>query len=1235
MKSQESSIFRAEREQRRESLEKLLRERIVILDGPRGTMIQKLGLSEDQFRGERFRDFSRPLKGNNDILNLTLPERIEEIHRQFFEAGADIAGTNTFNSNSISQSDYGTQELCRELNVEAARIARRAADKFSAAHGRQTFVAGAVGPTNRTASISPDVNRPEIRNTSFEELVQAYAQQMRGLIDGGVDLLLVETIFDTLNAKAALYAAEAVFEEQGFRVPVGISVTISDASGRTLSGQTVEAFWSSVHHARPFCVGLNCALGAKDMEPHLRALDSLADCRIHCYPNAGLPDELGQYKETPKMMADVLAGYARNGWLNLVGGCCGSTPEHIAAIAQAVRGIAPRGEKKFAPALHLSGLEPFNLVGEKAPFMLIGERTNVAGSINFKKLVQQGKFDEALGVARQQVEGGANVIDINFDDGLLDGVACMKRFLNLIAGEPDIARVPLMIDSSKWEVIEAGLGCVQGKGIVNSISLKAGEAEFARHAKQVLRYGAALVVMAFDEAGQAATRDDKVRICRRAYEILTQKVGFPAEDIIFDANVLSVGTGMEEHERYALDFIEALPLIKAQCPGCRTSGGISNVSFAFRGNNAVREAMHSVFLYHAIKAGLDMGIVNAGMLAVYEDIDPVLRELVEDVILARRKDATERLIELAQKIKTGGGAASADKAAQDDRLAWRSEGFAKRIEHALVKGVTDFVEEDVEEARQALGSSLGVIEGPLMDGMKVVGQLFGEGKMFLPQVVKSARVMKRAVAYLTPFMNAEKSASGFAISSAGKFVIATVKGDVHDIGKNIVGVVLSCNNYEVVDLGTMVPAEKIIEAARREKADFVGLSGLITPSLDEMASNAALMQSQGLDIPLLIGGATTSRLHTALKIAPNYSGPVVHVRDASLAVGICNSLLHDRENFAAKLRQEQERDRIAYRTRSDGGLLPLEEARRLSFKTDWNSADIAVPQRLGVQVYKDVDPALVAPFIDWSPFFWAWELKGKFPAILDHPKWGEQARDLYDEARRLLDDIVANRRFGLKAVVGFWRANSEGDDVVLYSDEARTREAARFVFKRQQKLKQLDPEGPYFCLADFVAPRESGLTDYVGAFAVTSGYEVNEFAKSFRDKGDDYSAIVVQALGDRFAEAMAEYMHKQVRIQLGYGREENLSHEDLIAEKYRGIRPAIGYPSIPDHGDKLTLWGLMGVRENVGISLTESLAMNPPGSVSGLYLSHPASQYFDVGPIGEDQSKDVKKREQAKRLKLD
>jgi 5-methyltetrahydrofolate--homocysteine methyltransferase len=1207
-------------------LQGLIGQRIVMLDGPRGTMIQMAGLTEAQFRGERFKDFPRPLKGNNDILCLTQPDLIAGIHRKFFEVGADITGTNSFNSNQISQSDYGMQDLCYEINFAAANIARRVADEIAIEQNRPTFVAGACGPTNRTASLSPDVNRPEIRNVTFEDLVQAYAEQMRGLIDGGADFLLVETIFDTLNAKAAVFAAESVFDDYGFRVPVGISVTISDASGRTLSGQTIEAFWHSIRHAKPFCVGLNCALGAEDMEPHLRLLSAIADCPIHCYPNAGLPDELGQYKETPEMMAATMAKYARNGWLNLLGGCCGSTPAHIKAMAEAVHGIKPRKTPADKPSMRLSGLEPFKLQGDKAPFMMIGERTNVAGSINFRKLVQQEKFDEALSVARQQVEGGANAIDINFDDGLLDGVACMKRFMNLVAGEPDIARVPIMVDSSRWEVIETGLRCMQGKGIVNSISLKAGEEPFIEHARLIKRYGAAMVVMAFDEQGQAVTKAEKVRVCKRAYDILTQKVGVSPEDIIFDANVLSVGTGIEEHARYAIDFIEALPEIKRLCPYCRTSGGISNVSFAFRGNNTVREAMHSVFLYHAIRNGLDMGIVNAGMLAVYEDIEPVLRELVEDVILNRRDDSTERLIALAQEIKAKSSGQASGAVVDADKLAWRNESVEKRIEHALVKGVTDFIEQDAEEARQKLGRPLLVIEGPLMEGMKVVGQLFGEGKMFLPQVVKSARVMKKAVSYLTPYMDAEKKASGGVRSHAGKFVIATVKGDVHDIGKNIVGVVLSCNNYEVIDLGVMVPVEKILETALREKADVIGMSGLITPSLDEMVANAAEMQRRGLEIPLIIGGATTSRLHTALKIAPEYNGPVVYVKDASLAVGVCNSLMRDREKYVAEVKVQQAADRESYQNRGKDDMLTLADARARAFKTDWATADIAVPEKLGVQVMKDIDPATVAQYIDWSPFFWAWQLKGKFPAIFKNEQWGEQAKTLYDDAQKLLTRIIKERRFGLKAVTGFWPANALGDDVELYTSESRDERLAKFSFMRQQKRKVINAEGPYYCMADFIAPKTSGRNDYLGGFAVTSGYEVEAFAKIFRDKGDDYSAIIVQALGDRMAEALAEYVHKLVRGQLGYGKSENLTTEDLIAEKYRGIRPAIGYPSIPDHSGKKLLWNLLNVEKCIDISLTENLAMNPPGSVCGFYFAHPKSQYFDVNPIGEDQKGDYSAR---------
>ncbi len=1214
--------YQQARSERVDALKQLLSQRIVILDGPRGTMIQQLKLSEQDFRGERFASHGKDLKGNNDLLSITQPHLIEEIHRQFFEAGADVAGTNTFNAQAISQADYGLEGLAYEMNVASARLARRAADTYTSKSGRRVWVAGAIGPTNRTASLSPDVNRPDFRNISFDQLKEAYREQAQGLIDGGVDFLLIETIFDTLNAKAAVFAVEELQDAIGERIPVVISVTITDASGRTLSGQTLEAFWNSVSHARPLSIGLNCALGAKEMAPYVRELSQLADCYTHCYPNAGLPNELGEYDDSPQHMASVLGSFASEGWLNMVGGCCGSTPAHIAAIAEAVKSSPARQIPERQPGTRLSGLEALTIAGEKAPFIMVGERTNVTGSPRFKKLIKEGKFDEALSIARQQVENGANIIDVNFDEGLLDGEACMTQFLHLIASEPDIARVPVMIDSSKWSVIEAGLKCLQGKGIVNSISLKEGEDEFLRQARLVHRYGAAMVVMAFDENGQAATREDKVRICVRAYELLTQKAGIPPEDIIFDPNILTVATGLEEHNSYGVDFIEAIREIKKRCPGARTSGGVSNISFSFRGNNPVREAMHAAFLYHAIGAGLDMGIVNAGMLEVYEEIDPVLREHVEDVLLNRRPDSTERLLALAETVK----GSDQKKEGDESKLAWRNESVAKRLEHALVKGITDFVEEDTEEARKTSARPLDVIEGPLMDGMKVVGELFGSGKMFLPQVVKSARVMKKAVAYLLPFMEAEKQSGDR--DNAGVVVIATVKGDVHDIGKNIVSVVLSCNNYKVIDLGVMAPCDKILETAKSEGADIIGLSGLITPSLDEMVSNAEEMQRRGLKVPLLIGGATTSRLHTALKIAPKYDQPVVHVKDASLVVNVCNRLLNPStaEEYRKELLEEQEADRERYKTRGEVDLVSLEEARAKGFKTDWSKADLPHPADYERHVLDDIDPAVVASYIDWSPFFWAWGLKGIFPKILEHPKWGEQATELYNEAQKLLDQIIKERRFGLKAVYKFWPANSVGDSVELYDNETRNSVIAQFHFLRQQKRKTSEQSEVYYSLADFIAPRDTGRLDSIGAFAVTAGHEPEEIAATFRENGDDYSAIIVQALGDRMAEALAEYLHKIARDQWGFGQSETLQLEDLIKERYRGIRPAHGYPACPDHTEKGTLWDLLDVKEATGIELTENFAMTPPSSVSGLYFSHPDSRYFGIEAASEEQLREYAER---------
>ena len=1213
-----------------QELQNLLRSRIVFLDGAMGTMIQRYKLEEADFRGSLFADHPRDLKGNNDLLSLVRPDIVKDIHRQYLLAGADIVETNTFSATTVAQADYGLENAVFELNKRSAEIAREACAEIMRENpGRRCFVAGAIGPTNRTCSMSPDVNDPGFRAVTFDQLVDAYLEQIRGLAAGGVDLLLPETTFDTLNLKAAIFAIEKFGDESGARIPVMLSVTITDASGRTLSGQTIEAFWNSVRHARPLSVGINCALGALEMRPYVAALSKIADCYVSCYPNAGLPNPLSEtgYDETPDATSGFLEEFATAGFLNIVGGCCGTTPEHIAAICQKLRGIPLRQVPPPEPITRLSGLEPLNVRGSgQRPFIMVGERTNVTGSPAFHKLIEKGDFDQALTVARQQVENGANVIDVNFDEGLLDSEACMTRFLNLIASEPDIARAPIMIDSSKWSVIEAGLKCVQGKSIVNSISLKEGEAVFLEHAKLVKRYGAAAVVMAFDEKGQAATKADKVRICKRAYDLLVNRAGFEPQDIIFDPNILTVATGMDEHANYAVDFIEAVREIKSVCPGALTSGGVSNVSFSFRGNNAVREAIHSAFLYHAIRAGLDMGIVNAGMLAVYEDVDKELLEMVEDVLLSRRADATERLVDYAETVK-GRGQKKDDKVDE----AWRSEPLEARLTHALVKGVATFIDQDVEEARQKYGAPLNVIEGPLMDGMKVVGDLFGQGKMFLPQVVKSARVMKQAVAYLNPFMEEEKAKNANA-RKQGVFVIATVKGDVHDIGKNIVSVVLACNGYDVIDLGVMVSCEKILATARERGANVIGLSGLITPSLDEMIYDAKEMARQGFTTPLLIGGATTSKTHTAVKIAPHYGHAVARVGDASLVVGVCNNLLNPatRDAFEKQIREDNERVRVRYldSLSKRAKLVPIAEARTRAFKTDWATVEIAVPEMLGVQVFDDVPLAEVAEYIDWSPFFWTWELKGVYPKIFTHEKWGAQAKELFDDAQKMLKQVIAEKRFRVRAVTAFWPANSVGDDVEIYAGDGPDDAAlATFRFLRQQKEKS-QADRPYQCLADFVAPKGSGRRDYIGGFVVTSGREVEAFASEFVAKNDDYSSILAKALGDRVAEAAAEYMHKKMRDQWGFGRSENLTRDEIIAEKYRGIRPAPGYPACPDHTEKLLLWKVLDADANSGVSLTENLAMNPPSSVSGLYFGHPDSSYFQVGNVALDQIEDYARRKQ-------
>jgi 5-methyltetrahydrofolate--homocysteine methyltransferase len=1211
---------------RRRQLEQALGQRIVVMDGAMGTMVQRHNLTEKDFRGERFASHGKDLKGNNDILAITRPDVIGGIHRAYLDAGAEIIETNTFNTTSISQADYGLESAVREINLAAARLARQTADEFLAANpGRQAWVAGAVGPTNRTASMSPDVNRPEFRAVTFRQLADSYGEQVRALIEGGVDLLLPETTFDTLNLKAALWAMEEIFDEIGFRLPVMISVTITDASGRTLSGQTTEAFWHSIRHARPFSVGINCALGPKEMRPYMAALAKVADCFVSCYPNAGLPNAFGGYDETPEQMAEVLREFGQAGFLNLVGGCCGTTPEHIAAIGQGVRGLPPRVAQPPPPATVLSGLEPYT-IGTGGSFTSIGERTNVTGSPKFASLIKEEKFDEAVAVARQQVEAGANLIDINFDEALLDGEASMTRFLNLVGSEPEISRVPLVLDSSKWSVLEAGLQCVQGKAVVNSISLKEGEAAFLEQARKVRRYGAAVIVMAFDEQGQAADRKRKVEICRRAYQLLTEKAGFAPEDIIFDVNILTVATGIEEHNGYAVEFIEAVREVKQTLPGCKTSGGVSNISFSFRGNNPVREAMHSCFLYHAIQAGLDMAIVNAGQLAVYEEIPKDLKERVEDVLLNRRPDATERMLEFAETVKAGGKAVVKDEA-------WRRGTVEDRLLHALLKGITDHIDEDTEEARKKYGRPLEVIEGPLMGGMRHVGDLFGEGKMFLPQVVKSARVMKKAVAYLTPYMEKEKAAG--AKSRAGKILMATVKGDVHDIGKNIVGVVLACNGYEVIDLGVMVPCEKILAEAKTHGVDVIGLSGLITPSLDEMVTVAAEMEREKMGLPLLIGGATTSAAHTAVKIAPAYTGPVVHVIDASRVVGVAQQLLSKEkgQGFVRQVRQDQEKARKDFASRRAAQkLLPIAEARKNAARFDW-SRDPEKPEFLGLQVYEDFPLAELVEYIDWSPFFHAWELRGRFPKIFEDPVVGTEARKLYEDAQVLLKKVLREKRIRARGVLAFFPANAEGDDILLYEDDSRKKVKARLHALRQQTART-DGQ-PNRCLADFVAPASSGKKDYVGAFAVTAGHGVEEWARELEKSHDDYQAILLKALADRCAEAFAEKMHEIARQAWGFGKKENLSKEDLIEEKYRGIRPAAGYPACPDHTEKRGLMALLEAEKNTGIRLTESCAMAPASSVSGLYFGHPEARYFAVGAIGKDQVEDYATRKGASRAEIE
>jgi 5-methyltetrahydrofolate--homocysteine methyltransferase len=1190
----------------------LLKQRLVIFDGAMGTMIQRHRFSEEEFRGERFKQWRSDLRGNNDLLSITQPRIIADIHRAYLDAGADVISTNTFNSTAVSQADYGMQALVGELNLEAARLARQVADEVTQATGVQRYVAGALGPTNRTASLSPDVNDPGFRNISFDELVLAYSDVTRALIAGGVDMILIETIFDTLNAKAALFAVRQVFDEVGAELPLIVSGTITDASGRTLSGQTTEAFWNSIRHAKPLVVGLNCALGGKQLRPYVEELARIADTYTCAYPNAGLPNAFGEYDETAQETAETLREFAASGFLNMAGGCCGTTPEHIRAIVRALSGIAPRAIPSIESACRLSGLEPLT-IDANSLFVNVGERTNVTGSAKFRKLIEAGDYAAAVDVARQQVANGAQIIDVNMDEGMLDSQAAMVKFLSLIAGEPDIARVPIMIDSSKWSVIEAGLKCVQGKGIVNSISLKEGEEAFLAHARLCLRYGAAVVVMAFDEQGQADSIERKVNICERAYRILTERLQFPPDDIIFDPNIFAVATGIEEHNRYSLDFIEATAAIKARMPAVHVSGGVSNVSFSFRGNDRVREAMHSVFLYHAIRAGLTMGIVNAGQLAIYEDIDSELRERVEDVILARRADATERLLEIAERYK-GGGAQK-----RGDDLEWRKLPVEARLQHALIKGLDEFVFADTEEARLQAKRPLDVIEGPLMDGMNVVGDLFGAGKMFLPQVVKSARVMKKAVSVLIPYIEQEKSGAS---RSNGKVVIATVKGDVHDIGKNIVGVVLQCNNFEVVDLGVMASCEKILEAATREDANLIGLSGLITPSLDEMVHVAKEMQRLGYKQPLLIGGATTSPVHTAVKIDPQYAGAVIYVKDASRSVGVCQQLVtkSTRDAYVANIKAENERRREQHRNKgAKAPQLSLSQARAKKFKIDWAAYAPPVPTFLGLKTFDDYSLRELVPYIDWMPFFNAWEFAGKFPDILQDKIVGEAASSLYADATRMLNQLIDERWLKARAVIGFFPANSVADDDInVFVDESRQAVALRLHNLRQQKSKPQDQA--QLSLSDFIAPTHSGRADYLGAFAVTAGIGIEEHVARFEAQHDDYSSIMLKALADRLAEALAERLHERVRREFwAYAPHEHLDNLRLIREEYQGIRPAPGYPACPEHTEKALLWRLLDADRTAGIRLTESFAMFPTAAVSGFYFSHPKAHYFGVGKIDRDQ----------------
>ena len=1204
---------------RLEQLGNALKERIIVLDGGMGTMIQNLKLDEAAFRGDRFADYDREVQGNNDLLNLTQPALLRNIHADYLDAGADIIETNTFNSTQLSQADYGLESIAKELNIEAAKLARQIADEFTARNPEKPrFVAGAVGPTSRTASISPDVNNPGYRNVDFQTLVDNYYEAVEGLVQGGSDLILIETIFDTLNAKAAIYATQQYFIDSGIELPIMISGTITDASGRTLSGQTTEAFWNSVSHARPVSVGLNCALGADALRPYVEELANKSTTYVSAHPNAGLPNEFGEYDQTPEEMAEIIEGFARDGFLNIIGGCCGSRPDHIEAIAEAVSKYPPRKIPEQKPALRLSGLEPFT-GDENTLFINVGERTNVTGSKRFLRLIKEEQYEEALSVARDQVENGAQIIDINMDEGMLDSKDVMVTFLNLVASEPDISRVPIMIDSSKWEVIEAGLRCIQGKAVVNSISLKEGEEEFLKRARDCMRYGAAVVVMAFDEDGQADTFERKTEICKRSYDLLVG-IGFTAGDIIFDPNIFAIATGIEEHNNYAVDFINASRWIRDNLPHASISGGVSNVSFSFRGNDAVREAIHSVFLYHAIKAGMNMGIVNPGQLVIYDEIDPELKELVEDVVLNRRDDGTDRLLEIAERYRSKGGKT------QEEDLAWREWPVEKRVEHALVKGITNYIIEDTEACRQRAARPIEVIEGPLMDGMNVVGDLFGDGKMFLPQVVKSARVMKQAVAHLIPYIEAEKSGNQ---QAKGKILMATVKGDVHDIGKNIVGVVLQCNNYEVIDLGVMVPCDKILDVAKKENVDIIGLSGLITPSLDEMVHVAKEMQRLDFHLPLMIGGATTSKAHTAVKIEPQYKNDIaLYVSDASRCVNVASQLLSKTAKAALVEGARTEYDEIRERRKNRGErtkLVSLKEARDRAPEIRFDDYQPPKPAFTGVRSFETYDLEELVDYIDWTPFFISWDMSGKYPAIFDDPKRGEAARTLFDDAQNILQQMIDEKRVSAKAAIGFWPANRRGDDIVLYTDETRNEELTTLHHLRQQDDKA--PGKAMMALSDFVAPVGDGPVDYVGGFAVTTGIGAEEFSLEFKDRNDDYNAIMVKALADRLAEAFAERLHERVRKEFwGYAEDETLRNDDLIRERYRGIRPAPGYPACPDHTEKATLFDLLDAPTNAGLELTEHFAMFPTAAVSGWYFSHPESKYFAVGKIGADQVEDYATR---------